>query len=68
MSEMAIGSFIFAVIFFLISVVIMRWAFRINDIVNRLDKIISLQTKPEIKGDTPAMQAFIDRHSNEVRQ
>lgn len=30
-------------IFFLISVGIMRWAFRINDIVKRLDKIIELQ-------------------------
>jgi len=32
-------------IFFLISVAIMRWAFGINDIVKRLDKIIELQER-----------------------
>lgn len=42
--EAALGGFVFSAIlffiFFLIAVVIMRWAFRINDMVSRLDNVI----------------------------
>jgi hypothetical protein len=33
-------------LFFLISIAIMRWAFRINDIVERLDRVIQLLERP----------------------
>ena len=33
-------------LFFLINIAIMRWAFRINDIVERLDKVIELLERP----------------------
>ena len=32
----------FAMLFFLIGVIISRWIFRINDIINRLDSIVNL--------------------------
>jgi hypothetical protein len=46
-TEAALGGFVisagFIFIFFLIGIAIMRWAFRINDIVKRLDRLIELQ-------------------------
>jgi hypothetical protein len=33
----------------------MRWAFRVNDIVKRLDKLIELQS-----GDKPEPKSFIE--------
>ncbi|HVN95507.1 MAG TPA: hypothetical protein VMT62_03685 [Syntrophorhabdaceae bacterium] len=40
----AFVSMFFALLFFVISIVIMRWAFRINHIVERLDKIVDLMS------------------------
>ncbi len=36
-----IGLFI-TLLFFVIGIIIMRWAFRINDIIKRLDQIVQL--------------------------
>ncbi|MBA4391171.1 MAG: hypothetical protein C0399_09550 [Syntrophus sp. (in: bacteria)] len=42
-------SVFFIFIAFMIGIGIMRWAFRINDIVERLDRVIELLPEPEIK-------------------
>ncbi len=51
MAEVTMGFIFIMFILFLISVAIMRWAFRVNDIVKRLDKLIELQggDKTDIK-------------------
>jgi hypothetical protein len=36
-----------------ISVALSRWIFRINDIVNRLDRIVELMSKGELKPPVP---------------
>lgn len=43
MAGMGIIYLFFIFLIFLVSVAIMRWAFRVNDIVKRLDTLIELQ-------------------------
>ena len=55
MSDM-MGFVIFFIIFVIaIFVVISRWVFRINDIINRLDKIVLL-----LEGKTEKPKTFMD--------
>lgn len=50
------GAYIFMLLlFFVIMVAISRWIFRINDIVARLDKVISL-----VEGKPEKPKSFID--------
>jgi len=41
MPGMSLMGIFFLILFFAIGVLILRWAFRINDIINRLDSIIN---------------------------
>ena len=44
MGDMAAFGLFWILVILVIFVAIMRWVFRINDIVNRLDKIVTLLT------------------------
>lgn len=51
-----VGAYIFMMLlFFVILVAISRWIFRVNDIVNRLDKIVFL-----LDGKPEKPKSFID--------
>jgi predicted tellurium resistance membrane protein TerC len=55
MAGMAVVYLFLMFLAFLVSIAIMRWAFRINDIVKRLDTLIELQSRKN-----PTAKSFVD--------